>query len=134
MASTLSHLRALIAAIIVIASSGIATSMPGPIQRASGILVEFELANADSTRPAADASERAGFIGAASPASHHGDCPPDCGTKCAMSAGAACCAAAISLASRCNILDEDSIAAYAIRDGRFRLAGIEPEALLHPPQ
>ncbi|MCV3205492.1 hypothetical protein OHD62_06985 [Mesorhizobium sp. YC-39] len=64
---------------------------------------------------------------------HDDDCGPDCRPDCAHSTGSNCCAASIS-AGESGILHDARNALRFIAGRTFLATGIDPEALLHPPQ
>ncbi|WP_115422000.1 MULTISPECIES: hypothetical protein [Sinorhizobium/Ensifer group] len=121
---TLTHLRFLLAAIILIAGSAMVSSAAGPAGYTSGIAVELAIAGDGIARPAHGSDQD----------SHKNGCRQVCCMNCVPSAGSGCCAAAVSLTSGCKALDWASIAAYGIVDAGLLAAGIDPEALLRPPQ
>ncbi|MGI0526689.1 hypothetical protein [Rhizobium giardinii] len=134
MKRTLTHLRFLLAAIILIAGSAMVSSAPGLAGEASGIAVKFGVAGDSTARPASGSDQVTNPVAATDQDSHQIGCRQDCCMNCVSSAGSGCCAAAVSPTGGCKALDRASIAAYGIVDAGLRATGIDPEALLRPPQ
>jgi len=134
MKRTLTHLRILLAAIILIAGSAMVGSAAGLAGETLGIAVEFAIAGDSIARPANGSDQVTNPAVATDQDSHQNGCRQDCCMNCVPSAGSGCCAAAVSLTSGCKALDRASIAAYGIVDAGLLATGIDPEALLRPPQ
>lgn len=134
MKRTLTHLRILLATIILILGSAMVSSAPGLAGEASGIAVEFGISGDNIARSANGSDQVTNPAVATDQDNHQNGCRQDCCMNCVPSAGSGCCAAAVSPASGCKALDRASIAAYGIVDAGLLATGIDPEALLRPPQ
>ena len=129
---TLAHLRVLLAAIFVIAGSMLAGAAPfaGAVAATSG---ETDLTGDYS----ALASPGIDHETVASPVDGHAcdqnGCNQDCRANCIGSAASGCCVLAISCAGN-SVLNLAAVSASGIARIGFLASGIDPEALLRPPQ
>ncbi len=120
------NLRVLLAAIILIAGgaiAGIGPGLAGP-SVVGEVLTGFGRDSGGATR----------HIEATGQDRHHNDCSQGCGMDCLHSAGAGCCTANVPTTSDCRIFDRVLVAVHGIMEAGSRAPGIDPEALLQPPQ
>ena len=130
---TLTHLRVLLAAILLIAGSTLASAAPCLTGGALGASVESSVSRDRMAALQAGLDQEI----LSSAASDHDDdqngCMEDCSMKCVGSSASGCCAAAVPIGG-CSALDRASIAACGITDIGFLATGIDPDALLRPPR
>lgn len=134
MEHTLTQLRFLLAAIVLIAGSLMVSSSPGLSGEASGIAVNFGVAGDSTAHRASGSHQVTNRVAATNQDSQQNGCRQECSMNCVPSAGSSCCATAVSSARGCKTLDREAIAAYGIVDAELLAAGVDPEALLRPPQ
>ena len=125
----LTHLRVLFTVIILIAGSAL-----GLAGQALGTAVEFGVAGDGVARPVSGSDQVTSHIVATDQSNHQDGSGQDCCINCAHAAGSACCPVGIPFASGCKVLDRALIIACGIVDAAFIATGIDPEALLQPPQ
>lgn len=119
----LAQLRLLLSVILLIAGGAVA----GVIGQASGADVTADFAMLSTT-----ASQKVtGHIASTDQGSHRASC--DGCVDCAHSTGFGCCAAGIS-AGECGVLDDAPVAIRFMVGKALLATGIDPEALLQPPQ
>lgn len=119
----LAQLRLLLAVILLI-TGGAVGGLAGhaPVTRVT----------ADVAAPSMSASHEAtSHLLPTDPGNHHASCE-GC-LDCVHSAGSGCCAASLS-AVECGVLRDAPDAVHFMAGGAFLATGIDPEALLHPPQ
>lgn len=121
---TLAQLRLLLAVILLIAGGAIA----GPTEQASAIGVGVTTDVATSTGALLKVM---GHVASTDQDDHRASC--DGCLDCMHSAGFGCCAAGIS-ASECGALDDAPVAIRFMAGKALLATGIDPEALLQPPQ
>jgi hypothetical protein len=128
----LAQLLVLLAVIALIAGGAVAVA--GLAEQASGIGAKIDVAS-DALIPSISGSgEITTQVLAMGQDNHHDDCGCDCRLGCVHSAGSGCCAASISDTGECSVLDCAPVAARRIAGQAFLATGIDPEALLQPPQ
>jgi len=125
-------LRVLLAAIVLIAGSAIANAsdLAGEVFAPT---IEVGVGGGGVARPAKGSDQSASPIAATDQDSHDG-CRQDCCMNCVHSPGSGCCTANVPFVGGCGVLDRALIAAHGIMDTGFLASGIDPEALLQPPQ
>ncbi len=122
----LAQLRLLLAVILLIAGGAIA----GLAEQASGMGADVI---ASVATLAASASPRAmGHVASADRDNHRPPC--DGCLDCVHSAGSGCCAASISATGECRVLHGAPDAVRFMAGKAFLATGVDPEALLRPPQ
>jgi hypothetical protein len=123
----LTQFRVLLAVIVLIA--GGATAWTG-----LAVGVNSDVAGATAIRSVSGSDQATAHAVATGQDDHHDDCGRDCRLDCMHSAGSGCCAASISATGECSVLDCAPVAARFIASKAFLATGIDPEALLQPPQ
>lgn len=130
----LSHLCILIAAIILIAGGAVAASAHGLAGEGPGVAIEFYIVGENIARPTDGSVLVRDTAVTPDQDSQQHACRQDCSINCVPSAVSICGAAAIYLTSEFKALDRASVAAYGIVDAGLLAAGIDPEAIIRPPQ
>lgn len=128
----LAQLLVLLAVIVRIADG--AVGVADFSEQASGIGAKFDVASDVLIPSISGSGEMTAQVLAIGQDNHHDDCGCDCRLGCVHSAGLGCCAASISATGECSILDCAPVAARLIAGQTFLATGIDPEALLQPPQ
>lgn len=122
----LAQLRLLLAVILVIAGGAIA----GLIEQASAIGVGGGTTDV-ATFSTSATHEATGHVPSTDQDNHRASC--DGCLDCMHSTGFGCCAAGIS-ASECGVLDNAPVAIRFVVGKALLATGIDPQALLQPPQ
>jgi hypothetical protein len=119
----LAQLRLLLAVILLItvgAVAGLAGQTP-----VAGVTADV------ATLSTSASHEAIGHLAPTNPDNHHASCE-GC-LDCVHSTGSGCCAASLS-AGECSVLHDAPDAVRFMAGKAFLATGIDPEALLHPPQ
>ena len=130
---TLAHIRVLLAAILLIAGSSLASAAPFLNGGVGANSFDTSLSRVPLALAKLGVEYEATALAAGGHVCNQNGCMPDCRSDCIGSASSGCCAAAMSFAG-CNALDRASVAACGITGTGFLPAGIDPEALLRPPR
>ena len=128
----LAQLVVLLAVIALIAGGAVAVA--GLAKQASGIGAKIDVASDVLIPSISGAGQMTTYVVATGQDNHHDDCGCDCRLGCVHSAGSGCHAASISATGECGVLDCPPVAARLIAGQAFLGTGIDPEALLQPPQ
>ncbi|MBX3572317.1 MAG: hypothetical protein KF694_08185 [Mesorhizobium sp.] len=129
---TLVHLRVLLAAIFLIAGSMLA----GPAAFADAVAAtsaESGLARDYSASASPGINLEAEAVAVDGHACDRNGCTQDCRSNCIGSAASGCCAAAMSCVGN-SVLNLAAATACGVARTGFLASGIDPEALLRPPQ
>ncbi|MER9655267.1 hypothetical protein NKJ26_17410 [Mesorhizobium sp. M0152] len=118
----LAQLRLWLAVILLIAGGAFAASAIGAD---AGVTTDAATLSTSATHKAM------GHVASTDQDNHRAPCD-DC-LDCVHSAGSGCCAAGIS-ADQCAVLHDAPVAVRFIAGKAFLPTGIDPEALLQPPQ
>lgn len=123
----LAQLRLLLSVILLIAGGAVA----GVIGQASAVGSVAGVTASVATLSASASHKAIGHVASTDQDNHRPPCD-DC-LNCAHSTGSSCCAAGIS-AGECDVLHEVPIVARFMAGKALLPTGIDPEALLQPPQ
>ena len=128
----LAQFRVLLAAIVLIASSALAGA--GLAEQGLGITAKVGVAAEIAALSMSGSGQVTTHVIATGQDNHHDDCGCHGRQDCVHSAASGCCAASISGIDECGVLDCAPFAARFITGKAFLATGINPEALLRPPQ
>ena len=134
METLLTHVRVLLAVIVLIAGSVMVSGASGLAGQTLGTSLELGVASDRIALPENGLDQEISSVAATDNDSHQNSCMQDCSMNCGPSAGSGCCIAAAPIGGGCKAFDRTSIAAYGMRDAGLLATGIDPEALLHPPR
>ncbi|MER9371140.1 hypothetical protein [Mesorhizobium sp. M0491] len=125
----LAQLRTLLSVIVLVAGSIVAVA--GFAGQSSGLGANFGAVADVAASSINGSSQAAGHVAATAQHHHDGCCEhPDC----AYSSGSGCCAAYIFAAGECAVIHCAPSTTRFVAGKAFLATGIDPEALLQPPQ
>ncbi|GCA52909.1 hypothetical protein KGO5_05375 [Sinorhizobium sp. KGO-5] len=130
----LTHVRVLLAVIVLIVGSVMVSGASGLAGQTLGTSLELGVADDGIALPENSLDQELSSVAATDYDSHQNDCMQDCSMHCASWAGSGCCTATAPIGGGGNAFDRTSIAAYGMPDAGLLATGIDPEALLHPPR
>jgi hypothetical protein len=130
----LTHVRVLLAVIVLIAGSVMVSGASGLAGQTLGTSLELGVADDGIALPENSLDQELSSVAATDYGSHQNDCIQDCSMNCGSSVGSDCCTATAPIGGGGRAFDRTSIAAYGMPDAGLLTTGIDPEALLHPPQ
>ena len=128
----LAQFGVLLAAIVLIASSALVGA--GLAEQALGMTPKVGVAAHIAALSMSGSGQVTTHVVATGQDNHCDDCGCHGRQDCVHSAGSGCCAASISAIDECSVLDCAPLAARFITGKAFLATGINPEALLRPPQ
>ena len=128
----LAQFRVLLAAIVLIASSALVGA--GLAEQGLGVTAKVGVAADIAALSMSGSGQVTTHVIATGQDNHHDDCGCHGRQDCVHSAGSGCRAASISATCECSVLDCGPLAARFITGKAFLATGINPEALLRPPQ
>lgn len=134
MEALLTHVRVLLAVVVLIAGGVVASAAFGMPGQTLGASLESGVAGDRIVFVENDLDHGINSFAAAGHDRHPIGCMQECSMNCGPSAGSSCCASAALIGGECEAFDRSSIPAYGIRDAGLRTTGLDPEALFDPPR